>query len=434
MAFSFELNGVRREVNVPAGTSLLQVLREDLGDHRVISPKDGCAPSGQCGACLVLLDGQAKVSCATPIEKAEGKKILTLEGVPTEEADLFGEAFARVGGLQCGFCIPGIVLRAKHILDETPSPTDDELRKKLDVHLCRCTGYQRILEAIQLVAQVKRGEALPPPDRSGRVGTSLDRFEGVELALGRRPYVDDMHLPGMLFGAVRLTDHARAKILKIDVSKALAMPGVRHVATYRDVPGERFYGLLYADWPGFVAEGELTRTMGDFIAAIAADDTRTARAAAEAIEIEYEVYTPVVDPEKALEPDAPKLTPKGNKLSHSKIKRGDVDLALASAAHVVRATYQTQRIEHGYIEPESALAVPEADGVLHVYSQGQGIFDDQRQCASFLGLPTEKVKVTLVPNGGAFGGKEDMCVQAHAALLAKMSGRPVKITVTREQS
>lgn len=435
MSFSFTLNGERRTVgDVPAGTSLLQVLREDLGGDRVISPKDGCSPQGQCGCCLILIDGQPKVSCALPIEKAEGKEILTLEGVSDEETQLYGEAFSRVGGLQCGFCIPGIVMRGKHILDNNPNPTDDEIRKKLDVHLCRCTGYQRIIEAIQLVAKVKRGEEVPPPDNSGRVGTSLDRYEGVELALGKRPYVDDMFPPNLLYGAVRLSDHARAKIIKIDTTKAAAIPGVKHIATYRDVPGQRFYGLLYADWPGFVAEGEITHSAGDFLAAIAAESTRAAREAAEAIEIEYEVLEPVVDPEKALEPDAPKLMPKGNKLSHSKIKRGDADEALKQAAFTVEATYQTQRIEHGYLEPESSLAIPHPDGSIDLYSQGQGIFDDQRQVASFLGLPVEKVRVTLVPNGGAFGGKEDMCVQAHASLLAKMSGRPVKVTVTREQS
>jgi selenium-dependent xanthine dehydrogenase len=435
MRFSFELNGVRREVNgVPEGASLLQVLREDLGEDRVISPKDGCSPQGQCGCCLVLIDGQPKVSCALPIEKAAGKSILTLEGVPEAEKSLWGEAFARTGGLQCGFCIPGIVLRAKHVLDENPNPSDDELRKKLDVHLCRCTGYQRILEAIQLVAKVKRGEPLPPPDRSGRVGTNLDRYEAVDLALGRRPYVDDMFPDGMLAGAVRLADHARARVLKIDVAKARAMPGVRAVATSESVPGKRYYGLLYPDWPGFVALGEETHTMGDFMAAVAADDMRTARAAAEAIEIEYEVLEPVTDPERALLPDAPKLQPKGNKLSHSRIKRGDADAAFASCAHVVEETYETQRLEHGYLEPESALAVPRDGGAVEIFSQGQGIFDDQRQCASFLGVLEDKVRVTLVPNGGAFGGKEDMCVQPHAALLCKMTGRPVKVTVTREQS
>lgn len=435
MHFSFELNGVAREVSeVPCGTSLLEVLREDLGPDRVISPKDGCSPQGQCGCCLVLVDGQPKVSCALPIEKAAGRSIVTLEGIPDDEKSLWGEAFARTGGLQCGYCIPGIVLRARTVLAQNPSPTDEELRRKLDVHLCRCTGYQRILEAIQLVAGVRRGEPMPPADETGRVGSSLDRFEARELALGRRPYVDDMRPEGLLFGAVRLSDHARARVLRIDTTKAAAMPGVRAIATWRDVPGKRFYGLIYADWPGLVAEGEETHTMGDFIAAVAADSTREARAAAEAIEIEYEVLEPVVDPEKALLPDAPRLQPKGNLLSRSAIRRGDVEAGFARSAHVVEATYETQRLEHGYLEPESTLAVPGEGGVIELFSQGQGIFDDQRQCAAFLAVPESQIKVTLVPNGGAFGGKEDMCVQPHAALLCRMTGRPVKVTVTREQS
>lgn len=435
MPLSFELNGRAHHVeDVPEGSSLLNVLREDLGPDRTISLKDGCAPQGQCGCCLVLIDGKPQVSCAMPAQKVEGKSLLTLEGVANEEKRLYGEAFARTGGLQCGFCIPGIVLRAKHVLDANPNPTDDELRKKLDVHLCRCTGYQRIIEAIQLVAAVKRNEVMPPADTTGKVGTNLDRYEGIALALGERPYVDDLYPEGLLFGAVRLSDHARAKVVKIDATKALAIEGVKRVITHRDVPGDRFYGLIVPDWPGFIAEGEITQCVGSFIAAVAADDLRTARKAADAIEIEYEVLEPVTDPEKALLESSPKVHRRGNKLSHSRIERGDVEAALASAAHVAEGVYQTQRIEHAYLEPESALCVPNEDGTLQLYSQGQGIFDDQRQVASFLGVSTDHVQVKLVPNGGAFGGKEDMSIQPHAALLAQVTGKPVKVTLTREQS
>jgi selenium-dependent xanthine dehydrogenase len=436
MALNFVLNGETRTVTgVPEGSTLLQVLREDLGQHRVTSPKDGCAPQGQCGCCLVLIDGKPQVSCAMPATKAEGKAVVTLEGVPEEERRLFAEAFARVGGLQCGFCIPGFVMRAKSLLDANPEPSDDEIRKKLDVHLCRCTGYQRIVEAIQTVAAVKRGGVMPPADTSGRVGTSLDRYEGEALTLGMRPYVDDLYPQGLLHGAVRLADHARARVLRIDTTKAEAMPGVQRVATFRDVPGERTYGLIVKDWPGFVAEGEVTHCVGSVLAAVAADDMRTARAAAAAIEIEYEVLPPVVDAEAALAEGAPQVHPgRSNQLSVARIARGDVDVAFASAAHVVEGVFQTQRIEHAYLEPESALAAPEPGGVVHLYSQGQGIFDDQRQCAAFLGIPMEKMKVTLVPNGGAFGGKEDMSVQAHAALLCQLTGRPVKVKLTREES
>ncbi len=434
MKLDLVLNGTPRSLEVSERATLLEVLREDLGPDRVISPKDGCSPQGQCGCCLVLVDGAPKVSCALPVEKAMGKSILTLEGVPAEEKKLYGEAFARSGGLQCGYCIPGIVMRAKSVLDANPSPTDEEIRKKLDVHLCRCTGYQRIVDAIQMVAKVKRGEPIPPPDLSGRVGTSLDRFQAEALALGERPYVDDMALPGMLHGAVRLSDHARAKVKRIDVQKALAMPGVFQIITAKDVPGERKVGILYTDWPIFIAEGEETHYVGDVLAAVAATSTRAAREAADAIEIEYEVLSPLVDPEKALLADAPKVGPKGNQLSKSQIRRGEAGAALAKAAIVIEETYQTQRIEHAYLEPESALAVPEPDGGVRLYSQGQGIFDDQRQVASVLKVPVEKVKVELVPNGGAFGGKEDMSVQAQASLLAVLCQRPVKLTLTREQS
>ncbi|MCL4813548.1 MAG: molybdopterin-dependent oxidoreductase, partial [Vicinamibacteraceae bacterium] len=202
-----------------------------------------------------------------------------------------------------------------------------------------------------------------------------------------------------------------------------------------DVPGERWYGLLYNDWPGFVAVGEEVRCVGDVLAAIAAVDERTARAAAALIDVEYTVLAPVTDPEAALAPGAPRVNPHHeNLLSHSVIRRGDVDAALATSAHVVSGTWQTQRIEHLYLEPESALAQPLDDGRLRLYTQGQGIFDDRRQVAAFLGVPEEDVEVELVPNGGAFGGKEDMSVQAQTALLARLTGRPVRITLSRDES
>ncbi len=436
MPLSFELNGTPKTLeNVPEGSSLLNVLREDLGEDRVTSVKDGCSPQGQCGACLVLINGKPQVSCAMPATKAEGKTIETLEGVSAEERALFAEAFARVGGLQCGFCIPGFVMRAKSLLDANDSPSDEEIRKKLDVHLCRCTGYQSIVQAIQTVAEVRRGGTMPAQDNTGLVGTSLDRYQAQALTLGDRDYVDDMYPQGLLHGAVRLSDHARARILKIDSTKAEAMPGVKKVVTFKDVPGERYYGLIVKDWPGFIAVGEVTHCAGSVIAAVAADDVRVAHAAAAAIEIEYEVLPAIVDPAKAILPDSPRVhADRPNELSRSQIDRGDAEAALKGAAHVVEHTFETQRIEHAFLEPESALAVPEDDGVIHLYTQGQGIFDDQRQCAAFLAVPEEKLQVTLVPNGGAFGGKEDMSVQAHACLLAQVTGQPVKVKLTRVQS
>ena len=415
-----------------AGESLLEMLRERFG---VTSIKDGCAPQGQCGCCLVLIDGQAKVSCVVPAAAAHGREILTLEGLEAAERDLFARAFVAAAGVQCGFCIPGIALRAKYLLDGNPNPTRRQIARAIDVHLCRCTGYVKIIDAIELMARGRRGEPIPEPVKDGRLGRPLARYEAVKLALGERPYVNDLARPGMLHGAVALSPHARARVVRVDVSRARAHPGVVAVATAADVPGERWYGLIHQDWPGFVAEGEEVRCVGDVLAAVAAVDRHTAREAAALVNVEYEPLPPVLEPLDALQEGAPQVNPTHpNQLSHSVIRRGDADSALASSAHVVSGTWQTQRVEHLYLEPESALAEPTPDGRLHLYTQGQGIFDDRRQVAAFLNLPEDRVFVELVPNGGAFGGKEDMSIQAHTALLAQMTGRPVKLTLSREES
>jgi aldehyde oxidoreductase len=388
----------------------------------------------------VLVDGNPKTACAVPAKIAAGRSVLTLEGVPEEERSLYAEAFAKTAGLQCGFCIPGIVLRMKSVLDANPSPNEEEIRRKLDPHLCRCTGYVKIFEAFHAAARLRRGETLPEGDRSGRVGTSLERYEARDLTLGMRPYVSDLTFPGMLHGVVLLSPHSRALVKRIDTTRAAAHPGVAAVVTAKDVPGKRFYGLILDDWPGFVAEGEETHCVGDVLAAVAAVDARTAREAARLVEVEYEVRVPVTDPEKALEEDAPRVGPQGNLLSRSVVRRGDAEAALASSAHVVQGTWQTQRIEHLYLEPEACAAVPgDASGdspraKLTLYTQGQGVFDDHRQVSAFCNLAEDELRVVLVPNGGAFGGKEDMSIQAQTALLALKTGRPVRLVLSREES
>jgi selenium-dependent xanthine dehydrogenase len=429
---SFTLNGRPVRISTRPGETLLEALRGRCG---IVSTKDGCAPQGQCGCCLAVVDGAAKTTCAMPADKAAGRQVLTLEGVSEAERDLLARSFVTAAGLQCGFCIPGIALRAKHLHDKTPEPTRDEIAKAIDGHLCRCTGYVKIIDAIELYGKARRGLADPVPVTDGRVGQSLARVQGQRMTLGDRPYVDDMTREGLLHGALVLSPHARAKVLRIDTSRARALPGVVAVATAADVPGERWYGLILQDWPGFVAEGEEVRCVGDVLAAVAAVDVATARQAAALVEVEYEVRPAVVDMHEALKEGAPQVNPThGNLLSRTAFRRGDADAALAGSAHVVHGTWKTQRIEHLYLEPESALAEPLPDGRLHLYTQGQGIFDDRRQVAAFLGMPVDDVFVELVPNGGAFGGKEDMSVQAQTALLARLTGRPVKTTLTREES
>jgi selenium-dependent xanthine dehydrogenase len=439
----FTLNGKDAEVATAPEDSALDLLRDRCG---LISPKDGCSPQGQCGCCVVLVDGTPRVSCAMSADKCSGKTIVTLEGLPREERDLWASAFVAAAGLQCGFCIPGIVMRGKAILDKNPAPSRREIAKLLDVHLCRCTGYTKILDAIELAARVKRGEcAMPVVEDDGHVGKSLARYQGLELAMGDRPYVDDLKLPDMLEGAVLLSEHARAVIVSIDTTLAERYPGVVCVVTAKDVPGQNRVGLIYEDWPPFIGEGMTTSMVGDVLAAVAAVDEHTARAAARLIKVEYDVLRPIVDPEEAIRPDAPRINATHeNILGHSVILRGDADAALAASAHVVTGTWQTQRIEHLYLEPESCVAFPidlpkaEADNApgrsVKLFTQGQGIFDDRRQVAKFLALREDDVEVELVPNGGAFGGKEDMSIQAQTALLAWVTGRPVKLALNREES
>jgi selenium-dependent xanthine dehydrogenase len=430
---SFNVNGTPREVEVEPQQTLLDVLRETL---KIKSVKDACSPQGLCGCCLTLIDGQPKNACMVKADKLAGRSIVTLEGVSDNERKLYADAFQAAAGLQCGFCTPGIVLRTKWLTDQPRPLTRAEIARAFDGHLCRCTGYTKIIDAIELIHAAKRADrALPAPVTDGRVGQSLQRYRGAELALGTRPFLADIEVPGLLHGAMVLSRHARALVKRIDVSRALALPGVVAVVTAKDVPGDRWVGLIYKDWPCFVAEGEEVRTVADCLAAVAADSRDTARAAAKLVEVEYEVRSPIVDPAEAIKPSAPQINPKHeNVLQVTHIERGDVEAALAASAHVVTGTWRTQRIEQLYLEPDSALAVPESDGRLHLYSQGQGIFDDRSQVASVLGISEDKLFVELVPNGGAFGGREDMTIQAQTALLAKLTRRPLRLTLSREES
>jgi xanthine dehydrogenase molybdenum-binding subunit len=482
---------------------LMNLLRDKFG---IVSPKNGCQPMGQCGCCAVMVDGNVALSCVVKAGTVAGKAVTTLEGVSAEERELLARAFVTTGGLQCGFCIPGIAMRAKWILDRDPAMPRTEIARWLGPHLCRCTGYTKILDAIELAGNVRRGGKFAAPDESGRVGTSLMLYEGADKALGDKNYIDDLKVPGVVHGAFVFSEHPRAKVLKIDTSAAERLPGVARIITARDVPGEKCVGLIYRDWPVFIGEGEETHCVGDILAMVAAEDERTARRAARLIRVDYQVLKPVLSPEDALAPDAPLVhPPKPNRLCQAGINRGNFDEAWKNSAHTVNVKVQTQHIEHAYLEPESCLAIPLSGGTvaetarlgrslalrtdgghrpplqddtaaadgreagqrprrsvalqtagrfgnltreqevaavtaatngaeLIVYSQGQGVYDDRDQIADVLGLGREKVYVELVSNGGAFGGKEDLAIQPHVALMAWLTKRPCKATFNREES
>ncbi|MDP6839489.1 MAG: molybdopterin-dependent oxidoreductase, partial [Planctomycetota bacterium] len=404
----------------------------------------GCRPQGQCGCCLALVDGKPLVTCALGAERAEGRAVETMEGLDEAVRRQVAAAFVGAGGLQCGFCIPGIALRAHHFVQGNQEPSRAEIARALDVHLCRCTGYVKIIDAVEELARLRRvggaptesdGAAAEAACEHSGVGARVPRYGGVELVLGERAFTGDIRRASQLHGALRLADHPRALVRAIDTSRAAALPGVVCVATAADVPGERVYGLIEQDWPGFAAVGEEVRCVGDVLVAVAAEDEATARAAAQLVEIDYEVREPVLTTEDSLAEQAPQVNPAyDNQLSRTVIRFEDAEAALTASTHVVRESFQTQRIEHLFMEPECAVAEPRPGGGLHLWTQGQGIFDDRRQVAAFLGLAEEKVSVELVPNGGAFGGKEDMSVQAQTCLLAWLTQRPVRLALSREES
>jgi len=409
---------------------LLSALREELN---ITSPKDGCSPSGQCGCCTVFVNGKAVVSCQTSLEKVAGGEVTTLEGIDDSERRKYSDAFAACGGLQCGFCIPGIVVRAKAQVDKKGADLKrEDMARHLGAHLCRCTGYVKVLDAIEMIAQ----GVTPELPQVGGIGSRSVKYEAHELALGDRGYVDDIRVDGMLHASLHLTKHARAKVTGIDSSKALAMSGVTAVFTAADIPGELMVGIIYKDWPVMIPVGGYTSYAGDVLAVVVAQDRITARAAAELIEVQYEVLKPITNPRVAIDSDEIAVwKTQSNVLSTSTYKRGDVDAAFAQCAHIVEQDFSTQRIEHAFLEPESTLAVPSEDGTrLHVYSGGQGIWDDRNDIAKLLGLSNEQVTVELITNGGAFGGKEDMSNQAHASLAAWLLQVPVKCTLSREES
>ena len=424
---TFDLNGttITASGNHP---HLMAALRDELG---VISPKDGCAPSGQCGCCTVLVDGRARVACQTSMERAEGTQVLTLEGFNAAERDLYAITFAAHGALQCGFCTPGILVRTKALIDRKGTKlTREEASRHLGAHLCRCTGYTKILDAVESLAA---GE-VPVAEPRGGIGTSGLRYEACDLSLGDRPFIDDMAPPGLLHGTVRLADYARADVVAIDTTAAEAVEGVERVLTAADVTGELRVGLIHQDWPVFIPEGGRTSYLGDVLAMVVAVDRETARRAAGLVEVEYAPLKPFNDPVVAARSDEDAVWGlDGNVLSVSAYARGDVEEALARSAHVVDQVFQTQRIEHAFLEPESTLAVP-TDAGLHVYSGGQGVWDDRDQIARVLGIGPEGITVELVSNGGAFGGKEDLSNQAQTALAAWLTGRPVRCTLSREES
>ncbi len=411
---------------------LLSFLRNKL---KITSVKDGCSGEGTCGACTVEIDGKAKLSCRTKMKSLEGKEVLTTDGFSEQYRETFSRSFASKGAVQCGFCSPGFMVRSKVLYDNKPLANREDIKKAINANLCRCTGYVKIIDSIEhsfkLLNENKKAEM---PTFPAKIGSRFPKYQAVETALGDRPFVDDMFFEGMLFSALKFSDYPRAIVKSISIKKAQELEGVQRVFTAKDVPGERKIGLIEQDWPFMVDEGETVNFIGDVVASVVAISEDIARKALDLIQVEYEVLPAVTDMHEAAKPSSLRVhSHRSNVLEVSSIQLGNVKKAIEESIYVVTEEFTTQRIEHAFLETESAIAIPQGDGI-KLFSQGQGIYVDQTQVAKILDLPIEKVEVIQVQNGGGFGGKEDLTVQGHAALFAYLMQKPVKLHFSRQDS
>jgi selenium-dependent xanthine dehydrogenase len=423
-----------REYEGAADKKLIGFLRDDL---RLTAVKNGCG-SGACGACTVLADGKPVKACVTPLSRLAGKRVITVEGLSDREKAVYAFAFAEAGAVQCGFCIPGMVMAAKALLDTNADPDDAAIRKALRPNICRCTGYVKIADAIRIAARLFRENApIPQRNFTGRLGESLHRVDAAEKTLGTGLYADDLRFDGMLHASALRSAYPRARVLRIDTQATLAHPDCAAVFTARDVPGNIKIGHLefISDYDVMIAEGGTTRFMGDAIALAVSRRKESLDELKALIRVDYEELPPLENPQAAMAEGAPLLHGKPrNILSHEHLVKGDADAALAASKHVVTRHYSVPFTEHAFMEPECAIAVPDGADGLVLYSAGQSIYDDRRECARMLGIPQEKLRVRSMLVGGGFGGKEDMSVQHHACLAAWLLKAPVKVLLTRQES
>ena len=439
---SLTVNNKSYTLPAKPGETLAIMLRERL---HLTGTKIGC-DEAECGACTVLVNGEPMLSCVYPAERANGKTIITVEGLAERVHEVMKlhpiqEAFVEHGAVQCGFCIPGQIMTAFALLKRNPDPTQEELREALKDTLCRCAGYPMIEKAILAAAHTLRtGEPLPLPQipasihHKAIVGHKHLRPDAVDKVTGDAIFTDDLHFEGMLHAKARRAMVPHAILKRLDVTKARALEGVAAILTAEDIPGEQNHGLVIFDWPALVGVGQKVRYIGDTIAIVAAETPEIAEEAAALIEAEFEILPVVTNPVQALEPSAPKIHENGNLLKHIKVRKGDVELGFMDADIVLEHTYHTQTTDHAFMEPECSIAVPTLDGRMEIYVGSQIPYQDRSQVARVMGWDESRVRIVGQNMGGGFGGKEDIAGQIHATMLANATQRPVKLLYSRHES
>jgi selenium-dependent xanthine dehydrogenase len=432
----FTVNGmpVKAEAKDPKRT-LLTYLREVM---HLTGAKNGCG-QGHCGACTVIVDGKAQRACLLRLDRLANARVETIEGLSVDgRLHPLQEAFVEEGAIQCGFCTPGMIMAAKALLDRNPSPTDEEIRRALSDNLCRCTGYASILRAVNKAAERLRSRALPVEPALSEavawdvVGESVLRKDAWAKVTGRLKYADDLQAPDALHARALRSAHPHADVLGVETAEAERVPGVVAVLTARDVPGKNRFGLINSDQP--VLADDRVRYVGDAIACVYAETLAAAEEALGKIQVQYRQLEVVSTPQRALEPDAPRIHPDGNICAEHHVRKGDVEAAFARADVIVENDYYTPFVEHAYLEPEACLAKPDGQEGVIVYVGSQGPYVDRKQIVAALGLPEERVRVVHTPMGGGFGGKEDITVQILAALGVLHTGRAVKMVLPRPES
>ena len=427
--YTLNING--QVVTTDKKQSLLRFLRDEL---HLTSVKDGCS-QGACGACTVIIDGETCKACVPSTDQLEGKKIITTEGLTEWESKVYTYAYGEAGAVQCGFCIPGMVMCTKALLDKNPDPTEDEIKYALRNNYCRCTGYVKIIAAVKLAAKIKRAGEIPEKGADDwKIGSRVHRLDVEEKVLGYGKYPDDYYLENMCYGSALRSKYARARVLSIDTSVAKALPGVIGIFTADDIPGENKIGHLKHDQYTLVPVGGLTHYLGDAVALVAAEDMETAEQAKRLIKVEYEVLPAVHNIEEAAAEGVPLVFDEEttNVQAHKHVSRGNAEEAIKHSAHVITEHFETPWTEHAFLEPECAVAYMDADDYVHIISTDQSAYCTYHECSLMLG--TDKVRAENALVGGGFGGKEDMTVQPYAALITYLTGRPAKARLTREES
>ena len=428
---TFIVNG--KTVVVEKNQKLIRYLRDTL---HLTSVKDGCS-EGACGTCHVLIDGKPTKACIPQTDKLEGKTIVTVEGLSDWEKQVYTFAFGEAGAVQCGFCIPGMVISAKGLLDVNPDPTREEAAFAIRNNICRCTGYVKIIDGILLAARIFREGKLPAASADDwQVGSRVHRLDVEEKVLGYGQYPDDVYVDGMCYGGAVRSRYARARVLSIDTAEAEALEGVVCVLTQKDIPGQVNVGHLKKDQPTLIGIGELTHYLGDAVALVCARDQETLEAAKKLVKVEYEELPAVHNPAEAAAPNAPLVfeEDENNVQAYKHVSRGDVAGAIAKAKYVLTEKFHTPWTEHAFLEPECCVALPLDNGGVRLLTTDQSAHTTMHECAAMLGVDYDHCQVQNMLVGGGFGGKEDMSVQHHAALIAYVARVPVKVKLSRQES